>query len=48
MLILEAGAGIPTNINNYMTRFYSASFKVPESPYTPEIFDKERLVDPRT
>ena len=39
VLILEAGAGVPTNINAYMERFYQASAKVPESPYTPEIFD---------
>jgi choline dehydrogenase-like flavoprotein len=48
VLILEAGAGIPTNINKYMTRFYLASKKVPESPYTPEIFDNNELVDPAT
>ena len=48
VLILEAGAGIPTNINDYMTRFYKASAKVPESPYTPEIFDSKGLVDPAT
>src|SRR5262249_18526409 len=46
VLILEAGAGIPTNINKNMTRFYLASKKVPESPYTPEIFDNNELVDP--
>ena len=39
VIILEAGAGIPPNINEYMTRFYSATAKVPESPYTPTIFD---------
>ena len=38
VIILEAGAGIPPNINEYMTRFYSATAKVPESPYTPTIF----------
>lgn len=48
VLILEAGAGVPTNINGYMARFYSASAKVPESPYTPEIFDSNGLVDPAT
>jgi choline dehydrogenase-like flavoprotein len=47
VVILEAGAGIPPNINDYMRRFYSASAKVPESPYTPEIFDKDNnLADP--
>jgi glucose dehydrogenase len=38
VVILEAGAGVPPNINDYMRRFYSARAKVPESPYTPEIF----------
>jgi glucose dehydrogenase len=38
IVILEAGAGVPPNINDYMRRFYSARAKVPESPYTPEIF----------
>src|SRR5882757_3394963 len=47
VVILEAGAEIPPNINDYMRRFYSASAKVPESPYTPEIFDKDNnLADP--
>jgi glucose dehydrogenase len=46
VVVLEAGAGPPTNINAYMTRFYSASAKVPESPYTPEIFDGPKLRDP--
>ena len=27
VIILEAGAGIPPNINEYMTRFYSATAK---------------------
>src|SRR6516164_9921721 len=39
VIILEAGAGVAPNIDAYMRRFYSASAKVPESPYTPEIFD---------
>jgi len=50
VIILEAGAGIPPNTNEYMKRFYSASAKVPESPYTPAIFDpadpNDRLSDP--
>jgi len=47
VIILEAGAGIPPNINAYMRRFYSASAKVPESPYTPEIFGSPgKLSDP--
>jgi glucose dehydrogenase len=44
--LLEAGAGIPQDFNAYMERFYTASAKVPESPYTPEIFDGEQLRDP--
>lgn len=46
VVILEAGAGIPPNINEYMLRFYMAAAKVPESPYTPEIFDGNNLRDP--
>ena len=47
VIILEAGEGIPPNINDYMRRFYSANDKVPESPYTPEVVDKEnKLIDP--
>ena len=41
VVILEAGAGIPTDINEYMNRFYKAAAKVPESPYTPTLFDKD-------
>jgi len=41
VLILEAGAGIPTNINDYMERFYTAVAKVPEIPYTPNVFDPD-------
>ncbi len=46
VLVLEAGAGVPSNINAYMRRFYSAAAKVPESPYTPEIFGPNGLSDP--
>jgi glucose dehydrogenase len=46
VLVLEAGAGVPPNINAYMRRFYSAAAKVPESPYTPEIFGPNGLSDP--
>jgi glucose dehydrogenase len=47
VVILEAGDGIPENINDYMKRFYNASAKVPESPYTPPIFDEPgRSSDP--
>src|SRR5439155_4140709 len=35
VVILEAGAGVPPNINEYMQRFYTATAKVPESAYTP-------------
>jgi choline dehydrogenase-like flavoprotein len=48
VIVLEAGAGVPPNINAYMKRFYSAAAKVPESPYTPEIFGSNGLVDPST
>jgi glucose dehydrogenase len=48
VIVLEAGAGIPPNINAYMRRFYSAFAKVPESPYTPEIFGPDGLSDPST
>jgi choline dehydrogenase-like flavoprotein len=47
VVILEAGAGVPPNINEYMQRFYTATAKVPESPYTPEVVDKDdKPVDP--
>jgi glucose dehydrogenase len=47
VLILEAGSGVPPNINGYMKRFYNASAKVPESPYPPELNDsKGELRDP--
>lgn len=38
VLMLEAGAGIPPNNNEFMQRFYTTVAKVPESPYTPEVF----------
>jgi glucose dehydrogenase len=41
VVILEAGDGIPIDINEYMSRFYKAAAKVPESPYTPTLFDKD-------
>jgi len=37
VVILEAGAKIPTNVNGYMNRFFKARAKVPESPYTPDL-----------
>jgi choline dehydrogenase-like flavoprotein len=40
VVILEAGPGVPPNINGYMKRFYTASAKVPESAYPPEMSGK--------
>ncbi|WP_213738664.1 GMC family oxidoreductase [Bradyrhizobium sp. dw_411] len=49
VVILEAGAGVPPNINDYMKTFYNASAKVPESPFPPKLkqndTDKD-LIDP--
>jgi glucose dehydrogenase len=38
VVILEAGPGVQPNVNGYMKRFYTASAKVPESAYPPELF----------
>src|ERR1700733_12600180 len=38
VVILEAGPGVPLNINKYMKTFYEANAKVPESPYPPDLF----------
>jgi glucose dehydrogenase len=47
VIILEAGPGVPPNINDYMRRFYKASAKVPEVPYPPELVDSnDKLIDP--
>jgi glucose dehydrogenase len=47
VVVLEAGDPIPPNVNDFMRRFYMAPAKVPESPYTPEIFDAAgNLSDP--
>src|SRR6516162_11624885 len=46
VVILEAGDGIPTDINEYMRRFYKAAAKVPESAYTPTLFDKDGQFSP--
>jgi glucose dehydrogenase len=47
VVVLEAGAGITPNINDYMKRFYKADTKVPESPYPPEFVDsKGEMIDP--
>ncbi len=51
VLILEAGARIPVNTNDFMERFYKAVAKVPEVPYTPEVFTPSgslTLTDPAT
>ncbi|MES3021482.1 MAG: GMC family oxidoreductase [Pseudomonadota bacterium] len=51
VLILEAGAGLPANNNDFMERFYTARAKVPEVPYTPELFNppgSDTLTDPTT
>lgn len=39
VLILESGAGIPSNNNENMLRFYTSVAKVPESPYSPDLFN---------
>src|SRR5579863_4312503 len=47
VLVLEAGADIPVNVNDFMERFYTSTTKVPEVPYTPPLFDAGgRLSDP--
>jgi glucose dehydrogenase len=48
VLILEAGDPLPPNVNDYMQRFYLATAKVPEIPYTPDLMDSTGLVDPGT
>jgi choline dehydrogenase-like flavoprotein len=50
VVILEAGDPVPPNINDFMNRFYKAFSKVPESPYTPEIYPntEDKLIDPST
>jgi choline dehydrogenase-like flavoprotein len=52
VLVLEAGAPVPTNINEEMDRFYRASAKVPESAYKPELLkdpsNQDTLADPAT
>jgi glucose dehydrogenase len=49
--ILEAGPGVQPNINDFMTSFYKASAKVPESPYPPDVADENGQpvdIDPAT
>jgi choline dehydrogenase-like flavoprotein len=49
VLILEAGDGIPTNIDGFMQRFYMSPAKVPEIPYTPDLFQPDgSLTNPTT
>lgn len=38
VLVLEAGDEVKPNNNAYLMRYYEAASKVPEAPYTPEIF----------
>ncbi len=45
IVILEAGGGVPTNINDYMERFYKAQDKVPEVPYTPPLTNTDGHFD---
>jgi len=47
VVILEAGPGVPPNINDYMKTFYGASAKVPESPFPPKFQDADgKVLDP--
>src|SRR5262245_4972679 len=48
VVILEGGEDMPPDINDYMTRFLSATAKVPESPYPPALFTGDKLTDPAT
>jgi choline dehydrogenase-like flavoprotein len=49
VLILEAGDVIPTNIDGFLQRFYMSPAKVPESPYTPDLFQPSgQLTNPTT
>lgn len=53
VLVLEAGDPVPTNLNEEMDRFYTATAKVPESAYKPSLLkdpsDKNSpLTDPAT
>ena len=49
VVVLEAGPGVPPNINDYMKQFYKAAAKVPESPFPPKLKLKDtdvKLRDP--
>jgi choline dehydrogenase-like flavoprotein len=51
VLILEAGDAMPPNVNDYLERFFLAPAKVPEAPYTPDLFSDRAtftLTDPTT
>lgn len=49
VVILEAGPGVTPNINQYMQTFYTSSAKVPESPYPPQLTERNgKLRDPAT
>jgi choline dehydrogenase-like flavoprotein len=49
VVILEAGQAQPPDVNAYMDRFLTATAKVPEIPYPPDLFDaKGNLTDPAT
>lgn len=53
VLVLEAGAENPPNIDDYLERFYKSVFKVPETPYPPDLFTPpanslDNLTDPGT
>jgi glucose dehydrogenase len=37
VLVMDSGAAIPPNINDFVRRFYLATAKVPESPYPPDL-----------
>jgi glucose dehydrogenase len=39
VLILESGAEVPPNVDDFMNRFYTALAKVPEVPYSPDLFN---------
>ncbi len=45
VLILESGGPITDNINSFLETFYMAGAKVPESPWTPDIFANPSLLN---
>jgi choline dehydrogenase-like flavoprotein len=49
VLILESGAGLPSNNNDFVQRFYQSLAKVPEIPYSPDLLKPPpgfKLVNP--